>query len=503
MLSSGCFDIKEEQPPVQLTPLVEVSVEAMTFSTLLAGENERRSLTITNIGDHALVLENLVRTGSDCFTVDDTDTSKTIEPGDSTGVWVEFNPSTDGGFEGELYILSNDAEGAEPMVALSGGGQAPVIELSPADFEFETQEVGCEQEQEIVIRNTGSLTLLVDPLTFEGSSDELNYNGAYSGWIHLEPGETESFIVTYAPQDEDPDTATITVTSTDPLTPEAVATFGGTAQYAQPVTDEFVWDTIFEIDILFVVDRSESMDSLQESLATNLSGFLPYLDAWGHDYHIAVVSADDPAFRGDIPVMTPTTPNVAGVFAQAADVGAHADAGANTGLQTGLEALSSPLADPGGPNAGFLREDAVLRVLFIGNNDDESAGLVADLVGEYLALKVSPDWTTLSAIVDPASATRYLDAVLTSNGLTADINDEDWASGFLGMVPVTPIDDMALVLSHIPAVETIELEVNGVPVISGGWYYDDYVNAVYIVPGFAPEQEDEVTVSYRMLGACH
>ncbi len=503
LFSLGCFEVEEVEPPVQPTPFVQVSAEAMTFSTLLAGETERQLLTVTNTGDHTLVLENLALSGSSCFVVDDTDTSKEVEPGSSTEVWVAFTPNTDGTFGAELYVLSNDSEGAEPVITLTGGGQAPVIELSPAVHEFAAEEVGCEQEQEIVIHNAGSLRLDVDSLTFEPSSEELEFNYYFPGWLHLDPGENESVIVYYTPLDETPDTATLTITSNDPLTPEAVATQQGTAYLAQQVTDEVVWDTIDRADILWVVDNSESMAGYQEYLATNFSTFMTILDIMDLDYHVAVVTTDDPVFRGDVPVMTPATPDVEDVFIQTIDVGTSGVAGPNTGLQTGLEALSPPLTDPGGSNEGFLRANAGLRVLYVSDSDDASNDDVADYVAAYQALLADPDELVFSAIVDTATAVRYPEAAQHTGGLVEDIINPNWINTLIGWLPLCKCigDDYSVELSQVPVEETIEVEVNGIPVTCG-WYYDGIYNAVVFEPDFAPDQGDSVTIRYNILGTC-
>jgi len=56
-------------------------------------------------------------------------------------------------------------------------------------------------------------------------------------------------------------------------------------------------------------------------------------------------------------------------------------------------------------------------------------------------------------------------------------------------------------LSEVPAEQTLEVELNGVPVYEG-WLYDDGANTVVFAPVYQPDIGDLVTVHYHRLGAC-
>jgi len=155
-----------------------------------------------------------------------------------------------------------------------------------------------------------------------------------------------------------------------------------------------------KMDILFVIDNSGSMDEEQSNLIANFPGFAQlienYLTASGQalDYRIAVTTAGrDVSYTLSVPIIGQNIPftesgdngvfrggcgldrqwiekadgNVASTFACRADVGTGGP-GAEMPL-LGLEwSLGRRVED--GTNAGFLREDALLAVVMITDQDD-------------------------------------------------------------------------------------------------------------------------------------
>jgi len=166
-----------------------------------------------------------------------------------------------------------------------------------------------------------------------------------------------------------------------------------------------------KMDILFVIDNSGSMSEEQTNLIANFPGFAElienYQTASGEplDYRIGVTTAgrdvsytitipilnqsipfteggDNGAFRGgcglDRQWIEKGDPNVSSTFACRADVGTGGP-GAEMPL-LGLEwSLGRRSTD--GTNAGFLRDDALLAVVMITDQDDcsrEDDGFVID-----------------------------------------------------------------------------------------------------------------------------
>jgi hypothetical protein len=145
--------------------------------------------------------------------------------------------------------------------------------------------------------------------------------------------------------------------------------------------DLFQQDTAEASDILFVVDNSGSMVEEQQALADNFDVFIQYLVDTPLDYHIGVVTLDDPE---DPPIGvlhgTPNVldPGVAGdieaLFMQTIDAIEHNPEGTcEVGLEASYRALSpAPEGHLDTYNLGFYRDEALLSVIIVSDEDDGS-----------------------------------------------------------------------------------------------------------------------------------
>lgn len=160
-----------------------------------------------------------------------------------------------------------------------------------------------------------------------------------------------------------------------------------------------------KMDILFVVDNSGSMVEEQENLAANFPAFASVLDEYlvdGNlplDYRVAVTTTGrDVMYTQIIPAIPPLFPeqqipmneegddgafrqecgmtrkwiersdgDVATTFACVADVGTNGP-GLEMQLYASELALSERIAD--GTNAGFLRDDALLAIVYLTDEND-------------------------------------------------------------------------------------------------------------------------------------
>ncbi len=171
--------------------------------------------------------------------------------------------------------------------------------------------------------------------------------------------------------------------------------------------DRIVQVTEPAVDVLFVVDNSCSMDAEQTALANNFPTFMQSFTGSGLDYHIGVVSMDmfSPAHRGKlrqaggVRYIDSETPNPELVFGQMALMGTGGDS-EEKGRAAAFTAIEQ-LSGPNGFNAGFYREDASLQMIFVSDEDDQSAAnpITRAEFGEWMATeKESPDLVKAHAI---------------------------------------------------------------------------------------------------------
>ncbi len=505
MVPIGCTpdnEIREILPenPNEVAAEIEVNPVVLEFGQLNAGQALSLPVTVSNVGTDTLYLEEMFIEGPMSFTIKEANTSRILAENSSTTLTVNYSPFTDETASGLLHIMSNDYDEPDVTVELRATGLAPVIELNPSTWDFGDHEVGCDQEQVITIRNIGSAPLILGEVSFD-TDDEMVENHFFNVGHQLAPMQSTEVTVYYEPFDELPDASYLYVASNDPANPEAMASFNGTAHFADSMTDEYEQEGNNMTDILWVIDNSGSMGDDQNSLATNFSAFLSIVDVLDIDYHLGVITTDSSYLQGNVPIMTPSTPDLAAVFADAVTVGTNGS-GQEKGFQPAIEALTPPMISPGGPNDGFLRDAAGLRIIFVSDEAEQSPGTVTDYVNQFWDLKVNPDHVVLSAIRNPNAGQRYEQAAQMTGGLTESITNPNWVNTLSQLAWLSMFWQDTFELSQVPVEDTIEVEINHVPVYVG-WSFDAVFNAVIFDQDYIPDTGDLVEINYNLLGDCN
>lgn len=375
----------------------------------------------------------------------------------------------------------------------------PEVDLQPAEWTFDDAPLGCEQTVDVTIGNLGDGPLTLSDCVLDSTSEELSLVSIPVGGLVLQPGSTATVLIHYIPLDEETDTAVLHVYTDDPARPDATSALTGWGRLAAPVVESFYGDGSVATDILWVVDDSASMADDQPWLGSNFDAFANQLIAEGLDFHLAVITTRDAAFRGGTPVMTPGTLDLTDTFADAAGVGTDGS-GPGEGLLTTLNALTPPNTDPGGPNEDFLRHEAALHVVFVSDADDESPGGTIDYASPLAELKHDGGSLFLHGVV-AQPAPRYEDAVSMTHGVLAELTDPAWFDQLakVSWSDAAPRD--TFVLSEVPVAGTLEVTVNDA-LVTDGWHHDADLNAVVFTADPLPDHDDIVTVKYTPVEDC-
>jgi hypothetical protein len=218
--------------------------------------------------------------------------------------------------------------------------------------------------------------------------------------------------------------------------------------------DVFRQATVPQVDVLWVVDNSSSMGEEQQALARNFEEFYKYMEqlvdpeSEEEVFHIGVISTDvyDPDHQGKLlgnpNIITDATPNAAEVFAQNVNVGLLGKAD-EQGFYAAELALTEPLISTF--NAGFLRDDAYLFIIFVSDEDDCSFGEAGYYLRRFLQIKGTgndgmvkaaavvgdvpevPDWCQKEREKPVLPGVRYAELAEGTEGLVLSICDEDFA----------------------------------------------------------------------------
>lgn len=291
--------------------------------------------------------------------------------------------------------------------------------------------------------------------------------------------------------------------------------------------DDFVQRQTGDADILFVIDNSCSMAPEQDALGRNFRSFIEIADSGLLNYRIAVTTTDvsqgddsaegrfvplDPDERARRIVSRDSLPTALAHFTENARVGIEGS-GEERGLQAAYLALSPALLES--HNGNFLRDHALLSLVFVSDEEDLSPESVDFYAQHFVGLKDGDaSRVTMSAIVgDVPGGCTGDGGVATEARRYAALVDR-----FQGVVESICAEDVGRVLGKISAVafglrasfgltaaakpETIVVTVNGRVVPRTDqlgrvfWSYVARSNALVFEPRAIPGPGASIHVEY-------
>jgi hypothetical protein len=401
----------------------------------------------------------------------------------------------------------------------------PDIAVWPLTVDFGGHPKDCPAEPlEVTITNEGQGALEVTEITLDGSglsAFATDWDGAP---FTLAFEETRTVTVAFTPLawvtydvdvdviSNDPDEGTVSV---DALGFGAEDTF-----YEQT----FVQEYHTEVDVLWVIDNSCSMDEEMQQVALNFSSFVAEFVDLGLDYHLAVVTTDmdEPTDSGRFqgPVLTSDTPDIVAEFIAQVDQGS-----AGSGSERGFDAVQAALTEPllSAENADFLREDAALAVVVLSDEDDDSAMGASTFSSWFLSLKADPGQVSFSAIcgdrtwgcqefdflgntLSASGGDQYIDATLSTGGFFASICTADYTE-VLQQISLTAAGmTVQFFLDFPPSSQaSLQVHVDGTPITNdaaNGWTYDSATVSLIFHGDAIPGPGASVIVAYPVAAEC-
>jgi hypothetical protein len=144
------------------------------------------------------------------------------------------------------------------------------------------------------------------------------------------------------------------------------------------VTETFRQEAAPKVDILWVIDNTGSMSEEQEALAESFAAFIEALEGESILWQLGVITtdvSDDQAGRlqGNPWIITSDAQDPESDFRAASSIGTSGSP-PEAGFWATMIALSPESRE--GPNLGFRRDDAVLHVIVVSDDDDASDDFV-------------------------------------------------------------------------------------------------------------------------------
>ena len=509
----GCQDytmmgVEKRQPQMLVHPT------EIDFGRLDAGtESGHETFVIINTGDEDLLIfaPDLV-SGNFRFEIDEYETDEiVIAGGELLEVNVYYNPETFETNGAYVSVEGNDESNPEAMVLLTGGGDAPVIDISPLEFDYGDISIGCDNEERITIRNEGNQDLIVETVTQMVTQpvDILMEMGSLPPppWTIL-PGQELDFLVSYIPSDIGGDASDIEISSNDPVNPLVITEQIGDGDVEQWYTQTWQQEEIPVLDVLWVIDNSGSMNQFQTSLSTNISSFMSAFSQTGADYNMGVITTDRWMIST---ILTPMTPNVEQELGNLVIQGTYGS-GMEKGIEMSYRALSSSTS--AGPGSAFWRDGATLVVIYVSDEQDWSNPGWSNYTTFFDTLKPAGQFIPYGVISDVPGGCQYQtfngsmrslqpglgywDLIDYYNGTWYSICATDWGVQLQNLAGEVTGRRMFALDESDPIINTIEVYVNGQT--TSMWEYDEASNSVIFAEGHVPEEGQTIRIDYAGWG---
>ena len=495
---------------------IEVTPLSLNFGEVSASDaaGSVQNFIVRSVGGNDVTVTGIDIMGDDgaSFTFVEEITEFVLAPDEEREIAVLFEPMGANQQQAQAVVHSTDNSQPHIPVNLIGVGLIAELEISPDPLNFGSTVVGCELGNTITLTNVGTESLDVTDVDY--GDVEFSVMSTPSMPFTLDPGDSKSVEVAYVPSAEETQEGDFSVTSTEPMGVRTVV-HTGTGDYAARY--EQIWENPIDppSDILFSVDLSCSMDDDAAALGNEFNTFINELSNYSNDWQIMVANDDDGCSRGQI--LTPNTPSYATLFSE------YVTGCNNTFLfgsceSTYTEALLTissraiDSTDQAECNAGFLRQNALLHIILVSDEPEQSSGAWSDYVDQIITKKGNPSNVKISAIAgdypggcngnskSADEGSGYWEAVNATGGIFMSFCS-DWTSP----QNLQMLAEASVILDSYPldnqAVEnSIEVFVNGNPVTSG-WHYDAGLNAV-VFDSNPPEEGDHIRITYSAVAIC-
>jgi Abnormal spindle-like microcephaly-assoc'd, ASPM-SPD-2-Hydin len=169
---------------------------SFSFGSLQVGTNQTQTETLKNIGGDSLTISQATVSGAG-FSYTGLSLPLTLAANQSMTFGVVFAPTAAAASSGSISLTITGSS-TTVDIALSGTGVAPAtLTATPASLTFTNITVGQSQAQTETVKNVGGENATISLATVAGTGFSIS---GISAPVTLNPGQSASFSVTFAPE---------------------------------------------------------------------------------------------------------------------------------------------------------------------------------------------------------------------------------------------------------------------------------------------------------------
>ena len=418
-----------------------------------------------------------------------------LNPNESLRIAVEFLPQSSSDYSATL--LPNGLM----EITLTGTGLAPQLTTTPEEFTFQSQPVGCNQQQQLVLENVGDEPLELDSITVSGSTafvvdSELP--------LTLLPGEQSESILVFSPSTGGMHSGVLAVQSNDPLHPTSVFPLDAIGYEGEQVRESHSYQPTGRADFLFLVNERSSVRSHLSPDSDTLEDFLSSLLSL--DWRVAVSNMGASCTLGSLPWLESSNSlslNTSALYSALSMVGSGGTALFDKAT------LLLERTDPGDCFEGFLRSDSLLQLVFFTDQTETSSGTVENHIQDWEDQLFDEQNLVVSSLSGKGfgscvNSVRLAEAVGSTAGSHLDLCSDSLES-FLSELSLRALEEIeksvSLDLEESPVVSTLSVSHAGESLHS--WQYLSSTNRI-VLDGEANDlnEGDEIEIEYLAAVDC-
>ena len=239
------------------------------FGKVFVGNAADTTLSVINIGNTTLAISDIQLSGPNAnfFSIVLPQLPASVNPGDSLELPISYTPGDNANHSAALEFQTNIPGAPAATVPLSGDGVAPLISVVPDTLDFGTVQVADTSLGQLIIRNEGDTTLVVQQIDLTGSNPAV-FSLATALPIAIEAGKTDTVDVRFTPASAEQFEAVALISGNDPFHPAVEVVLTGSGSLPPTIR-------LSRSDINF--GAIQPGDSLQQELTIFNDGTIPLI----------------------------------------------------------------------------------------------------------------------------------------------------------------------------------------------------------------------------------
>ncbi len=202
---------------------------SFNFNNVVVGSSSPQTFTLTNSGNATITINQINTTGTG-YSTSGLAPNQTIAAGATASFTGTFAPTTTGTVPGSITITST-ATNPTLTISLSGTGTRGALTANPPSINFGALVVGSSGSVPVTLSNTGTAPISITAHSITGAGFTLT---GWSAPASLNPGQTTTFTVTFAPTSGGSASGSVSISSNAPGSPLLINLSGsGTVTQAQ------------------------------------------------------------------------------------------------------------------------------------------------------------------------------------------------------------------------------------------------------------------------------